>query len=74
MTLAERIEVALSHCDSCDGAILVMLLQKPVRTCARCAGKDHGALSERNAWQKAQQDDTDSDTPDALEGFQRPLF
>ena len=74
MTLAERIEVALSHCDSCDGAILVMLLQKPIRTCSRCAGKDHATPPERGARRKTQQDNADPDAPDPLEGFQRPLF
>jgi hypothetical protein len=74
MTLAERIEVALSHCDSCDGAILAMLLQKPMRTCTRCAGKDHEASPEHTARRKPQQDSADPDAGDPLEGFQRSLF
>jgi hypothetical protein len=72
MRLAERIEVALSRCDACDGAILVMLMQKPMRTCLRCAGRSSWASAERTAGRHPSQDDLELD--DSLEGFQRSLF
>ena len=74
--LAERIEVALAHCDSCDAAILVLLLQKPSRVCTQCAVQAQRVLPGRagGGRQSREGEAASEDTPDPLEGYQRPLF
>ena len=76
MAIAQRIELALSHCDSCDAAMVVMLLNKPTRVCTHCVQR---ARAAPEAWSDTQQksghgESASEDTGDSLEGFQRRLF
>jgi hypothetical protein len=74
--LARRDEVALVHCNSCDGAMLMTLLRKPNRLCPHCAQraqnlrKDQGSTGRK----PVESDAGEEGGADPLEGFQRPLF
>src|SRR4051794_16904781 len=62
MTLAERIEVTLAHCDGCDAAILLLLLHKPARICSRCARAQRQPTDPMEAGrQPAQGESADAD-------------
>jgi hypothetical protein len=74
--LAQRIELALSHCDSCDAAIVVMLLSKPNRVCAHCVQRARFAPEAGNGllWKPHDEGSASESDGDPLEGVQRRLF
>lgn len=72
--LARRDEIALVHCTSCDGAMLVTLLHRQRRVCTHCVRLASGAPRDpQGTFRKPEENEVDG-TRDPLEGLQRPLF
>ena len=73
--LARRDEVALVHCNSCDGAMLVTVLRRPTRVCTHCSQRPQGALPDRSgAREKPESDSAQEGESDPPDGLQRRLF
>jgi hypothetical protein len=75
-SLARGEEVALVHCQGCDGAMLLSLLRKQRRVCVPCALLAPDALRDAHgAFRKDTEGETGEEgSADPLAGFQRPLF
>lgn len=73
--LARRDEIALVHCSSCDGAMLVPLLHRQRHMCAHCARLAQGVPRDPGGtFRKLDESEAADGARDPLEGFQRPLF
>lgn len=77
--LARGQQVALVHCTSCDGVMLVTLLHRHRRVCPHCLLLAQGAprvsRDARGAFRKVDEDEAAPESAaDPLKGFQRPLF
>lgn len=71
--LARREEVALVHCNSCDGLMLVTLSHSQRRVCVHCAS--HGPKeSHREPAKPSAEGSAEDSEAERREGFQRRLF
>jgi hypothetical protein len=74
--LARGDEVALVHCHSCDGAMLMSLLRKPNRVCPYCAQRAQRPPQDGSnpTHPTAGSESPEEGAANPYEGFQRPLF
>jgi len=75
IALAQHEEIALVHCNLCDGALLGSLVSQQRRVCPHCAFTIQGSQEIRGASPKpAEAGAEEEHGADPLEGFQKPLF